>query len=447
MVGSVGGSPSARPSYVPPKWDDDEFMSGIMTMLKDRDVNPLDYDKKMDFWGALIGSSCLGERSATFSVDLLKRRFARGSKLPACIAQVVDNLVKSGEVMTVSAWRAQNAGGWLDWGMSKLGAFIGSTSSWLLWGNAAPKSLVAPDEQIVHVATLKKQADRIVELMRKELEADVDGTAEVIAYSEMYEKCTGIISNKTNFDLVLDELSTRGEVSVGMSKGEKIIKFRDSGSSGPASFSESDASVHDIRKTMGVLEKKIGQLEGSIKKYDADARACIRSGDRNRAALMLRRKKAAEKELTEKDGQIQRLLSMLHQIGSSKHNKEVIDAYKAGSLAFKTTLARHGLSPEKIDETMDEVMNATEEYRDIEEALAQPINGIHDASMGADLEDELEALLAADKKEKKVATPSKQPASFDLPAVPSSTVGISQADTEVDFTSLERRLKRLQQAE
>ncbi|GMR51827.1 hypothetical protein PMAYCL1PPCAC_22022 [Pristionchus mayeri] len=437
-----GGSP--RRSYLPPKWEDDIFMSGIMTMLKDRDVNPLDYDKKMDFWSELIGSSCLAERSATFSVDMLKRRFMRGEKLPACISQVVDNLVKSGEVMTISEWRSQHSG-WLDWGMAKLGT---TATSWL-WGGA-PKSLVAPDEQVVHVATLKKQADRVVELMRKELEADVDGTAEVVAYSEMYEKCTGIISNQTNFELVLDELTSRGEVSVGMSKGEKIIKFRDSGSSGPAAFSESDASVHDIRKAMSALEKRIAQLEGSIKKFDADARACIRSGDRNRAALMLRRKKAAEKELGEKDGQIQRLLSMLHQIGSSKHNKEVIDAYKAGSSAFKATLARHGLSPEKIDETMDEVMNATEEFKDIEEALAQPINGIHDASANAELEDELEALLAADASAKK-KTPAKQqpaaPASFNLPTVPAGTLGISQEDSEIDFKALERRLRRLQQAD
>ncbi|GMT26706.1 hypothetical protein PFISCL1PPCAC_18003 [Pristionchus fissidentatus] len=434
---------SSKPSYFPPKWQDDEFMSGIMTMLKDRDVNPLDYDKKMTFWSSIIGASCLGERAANCSVDMLKRRFTRGSRLPACMGQVVENLVKSGEMVTLSTWKSKHAG-WLDWGVSQIGALIGLTSSWL-WGGS--KSLVAPDETIVHVPTLKKQADRVVELMRKELEADVDGTGEIVSYAEMYDKCSSIIASTTNFDLVLDELTERGEVSVGMSKGEKIIKFRDSGSQGPAAFSESDASVHDIRKTMGVLEKKIKTLEVSIQKLDTDLRACLRGGDKTRAALLLRRKKAAEKELGEKDGQIQRLLSMLHQIGSTKHNKEVIDAYKSGSLAFKATLERHGLSPEKIDETMDDVMNATEEYRDIEEALAQPINGIHDATRDADLEGELEALLAADKKEKAPASPARRPATFDLPAVPSGTLGISQAESEIDYQSLERRLKRLQQAD
>lgn len=36
-----------------------------------------------------------------------------------------------------------------------------------------------------------------------------------------------------------------------------------------------------------------------------------------------------------------------------QHNKDVIDAYKAGSSAFKATLARHGLSPEKVLDISD----------------------------------------------------------------------------------------------
>lgn len=31
-----------------------------------------------------------------------------------------------------------------------------------------------------------------------------------------------------------------------------------------------------------------------------------------------------------------------------QHNKEVLDAYKAGTAAFKATLARHGLTPDKV---------------------------------------------------------------------------------------------------
>ena len=39
-----------------------------------REVNPVDYDRKVKFWTSLISSSSRAERSAIFTVDGLKRR-------------------------------------------------------------------------------------------------------------------------------------------------------------------------------------------------------------------------------------------------------------------------------------------------------------------------------------------------------------------------------------
>lgn len=77
----------------------------------------------------------------------------------------------------------------------------------------------------------------------------------------------------------------------------------------------------------------------------------IRKGDKNHAAHYLRQKKRALKEVEAKDNQYQRLLEMMQQLGRTKQNKQILDAYKAGADAFKATLERQGISPEEVFDT------------------------------------------------------------------------------------------------
>lgn len=81
---------------------------------------------------------------------------------------------------------------------------------------------------------------------------------------------------------------------------------------------------------------------------EQDARLYIRQGDKNHAAHYLRQKKRALKEVEAKDNQYQRLLEMMQQLGRTKQNKQILDAYKAGADAFKATLQRQGISPEEV---------------------------------------------------------------------------------------------------
>ena len=60
------------------------------------------------------------------------------------------------------------------------------------------------------------------------------------------------------------------------------------------------------------------EKEGVNYRLDADTRSCLKAGERTRAANYLRQKKQVEKSINDKDNQYQRLLSMLHQIGSTK---------------------------------------------------------------------------------------------------------------------------------
>ncbi|KAK6042955.1 SNF7 family protein, partial [Cooperia oncophora] len=341
--------------YLPSFWHDDLAMQGYMSVIKARAINPIDHDRKIKFWTDLISSSCEVEGNAIISVDSLKKRFRRGDQVPSSLNVVVEHLSKYGVLMPLSKWQEQHTS-WMGWGFSQLS----KTSGWL-FGTA--KS--ATSERFIHLPTIKVQADKLMNLYSNEFQSEIDGTGSIVAYSTFYDRAANIVRTKENFDIVLAHLSDRGDVTVGQGRnGEQILKFRDTTSEEPVRFTEADASVHDIRKAMSKIENEIGVLERKVEKLDGDCRAALRNRDKMRAANLLRQKKRFQKDISDKDVQYQRLLTMLQQLSATKHNKEIIDAYKAGTAAFKANLARHGMTAEKIDETMDEVASAIDDYRE-----------------------------------------------------------------------------------
>ncbi|VDK24764.1 unnamed protein product [Anisakis simplex] len=174
---------------------------------------------------------------------------------------------------------------------------------------------------------------------------------------------------------------------------------------------------------------------------EQDARASIRANDKTRAAHHLRLKKRALQEVEAKDNQYQRLLEMMHQLGQTKQNKQIMDAYKAGASAFKATLQRQGIQPEQIDETMDSISDAMATAEEIREAISAGVpvtNGVDEA----DLEAELNAILADKKIEEKESVVSGLP---EVPSEEPKAVSPAASVTN-DEQSLAQRLKRLRES-
>ncbi|VDD95315.1 unnamed protein product [Enterobius vermicularis] len=342
-----------------------------------RDVNPVDYDRKITFWTDLIGQSCLGEKNAVFTLEGLKKRFRRGDQIPGSLDVVIADMHKKAEVLTVDELESRDQG-WLQWGYSLVRSSF--------WSPQANTSSI----EYVHMPTLR------------------------VGFL--------IVSSKT--------------LTIGVSKtGEEILKFRDASVRGPIQWTESDASVHDMRRAMSKLEREIKRLEEKAKKAEQEARLFLRGGDRNRAAQHLRIKKRALREVEAKDNQYQRLLEIMHQLGQTRQNKDILDAYKAGADAFRSTLERQGVHPDQIDETLDSVSEAMSMANEIRDAIA---TGVPTDNMDADLEAELAAILGDGKKEEREQVP------VGLPEVPEDEL-VLPASGQNSEEMLKARLQRLRE--
>jgi hypothetical protein len=374
---------STRAPYLPPIWEDDSAMSGLMSMPKARHINPTNYDRVIEFWQALIGAYCKHNKSCVFSLDELKTRFRRGSLLPSPLQTVLQEMQKAQLIQTEEDLQKRRQG-WVQWGASLL-----NPTAWMSNGFSD-----VSQSRLVHLPVLKELSQELLDFYRTHYE--MADCPEVVAYEELKERSEHTV-NPQCFDLVIDELAQQGEVSLGFTKsGEKVLKFKDQGSRGPARFTDADASVHEIRRALAKIESEIKKAELRVKKHKEDALKAHRAGDRNSALLHLKKKKRAEKDVRDKDIQCERLLSMLEQLAQTKQTREILDVYRSSSKAFKESLNRQGLHIDNVDEAMDSVHEVMQDFNDIDEAIHTGLKNLpagRDSIDEADLENELSEIL------------------------------------------------------
>ncbi|VDN37081.1 unnamed protein product [Gongylonema pulchrum] len=175
--------------FFPSIWANDDEMTGLMSMIKSREVNPNDYERKIDFWSDMVAKSCSFERNPVFNIDTLKRRFRRDDQIPSSLDVVVMS-------MDDYNGRSQN---WFQRGYK---AVVGS-----IWGASGDSQM-----DYVHLPTIHEQAERVLEFFRREYAVDDDILPEIVDSAEFYRECKSMFANKRAYDLCLAELVHRGEV-------------------------------------------------------------------------------------------------------------------------------------------------------------------------------------------------------------------------------------------
>lgn len=71
------------------------FVADLWTfILQAREVNPNDYDRKIEFWSSMIAKSCSIDKNPVFNIEILKRRFRRGDQIPGSLDIVVQHMLE-----------------------------------------------------------------------------------------------------------------------------------------------------------------------------------------------------------------------------------------------------------------------------------------------------------------------------------------------------------------
>ncbi|KAI4496927.1 PREDICTED: charged multivesicular body protein 6 [Polistes canadensis] len=171
---------------------------------------------------------------------------------------------------------------------------------------------------------------------------------------------------------------------------------------------EQDKAVLQLKQTRDKIKQYQRRIEQNLEKERLLAKKLIHNGQKDRALLLLRKKKFQEQILSKTDGQLQNLETMVHDIEFAQIEMKVVDGLKEGNVALKKL--HDILSIDEIEKVMDETREGVEKQRELNELLSGELTQEDET----DIEAELDALLSAEIKE----TTPEVPDEITLPEVP-----------------------------
>ncbi|XP_015929057.1 charged multivesicular body protein 6-A [Parasteatoda tepidariorum] len=177
---------------------------------------------------------------------------------------------------------------------------------------------------------------------------------------------------------------------------------------------EQDKAILQLKQQRDKLKQYQKRILTTLESERKLAKQLLHDGRKEKAKLLLRKKRFMEQMLTKTDGQLINLEQMAHDIEFAQIEQKVIDGLKVGNESLKSL--HQMLSIDEIERIMDETHEGIEKQQEIDELLGGKLTEEDEDAVL----DELESLIAESLPTPPTADDKQIPAEeeLDLPDVP-----------------------------
>uniref|UniRef100_A0A6G4ZXJ4 Protein-sorting related protein n=1 Tax=Rhipicephalus microplus TaxID=6941 RepID=A0A6G4ZXJ4_RHIMP len=169
---------------------------------------------------------------------------------------------------------------------------------------------------------------------------------------------------------------------------------------------EQDKAILQLKQQRDKIKQYQKKILFNLENERQLARRLLNDGRKEKAKLLLRKKRFMEKVLEKTDGQLTNLEKMVHDIEFAQIEIQVVEGLKVGNESLKKL--HEVLSVEAIEKIMNETQEGIEKQKEIDDLLSGQLSAEDDEAVLA----ELEALVSEDEAR----------AVLDLPPVPSANL-------------------------
>ena len=134
-----------------------------------------------------------------------------------------------------------------------------------------------------------------------------------------------------------------------------------------ADITQQDQAVLDLKRQRDSLKKYQRKLEAQMEKERELAKQLLRDGKRDKAKLLLKKKKYTESLLEKTDGQLSNLETMVGNLEYAQIEMQVVDGLKSGNEAL--TMLHNIMSIDDVEKLMADTQDAIEYQKEIDELL------------------------------------------------------------------------------
>lgn len=426
------------PCQFPSDWEDDERMAFLFSAFQEnRDVNPSDWDSKLEFWTPLIVDHCRQRDSVCVSLQELNDRFRRKGSSPLGLGTVLQNMARSGKVQRESDFAANVDAGWLSWG---LGLLLVRPLRWTL-STLLGSGRVPLEGSFVVIELVKEKAMALLEAYR----SSAVSSRSLLSFPELRGLAAHVCPDETTLCLALLQLQRDKHVTVSLHDGEKLVKFCGAGPGRVSPVSEVELGIYQLQRSEKLLEERVEALGREADECKEQARMLLKQGKKSQALRCLRGRRRVERRAERLFAQLETVKGILERITHSHTDRLVMQAYQAGVAALRISLK--GVTVERAENLVEQIQELCDTQDEVNQTLA---GAALDTGDTEELEKELKSLLEDTSPDRalpklpEVPTHSMGPSlgllddSFlrSLPSVPRPGAAIS--DEELD-----RELRRL----
>ena len=154
-----------------------------------------------------------------------------------------------------------------------------------------------------------------------------------------------------------------------------------------------DKAVLDLKLQRDKLQQYQKRIELTLETDRQMAKKLLSEGKKDRAKLLLRKKKYQESLLTRTDGQLDNLQTLVNDLEFAQVEQQVVNGLKIGNEALKK--ANEMLSIDEIEQIMDDTAEAIEKQKEIDLLISGQLS----AEDEDDVLQELDDLVAAEANE------------------------------------------------
>ena len=421
MLNKTQNIPSTvdRWKSLPDEWNNDERMNALFSPFRNRDVNPLHYDGKLNFWTKTINQFAHDYELMKINQKSLEDYFIRKGIKPKCLNIVLESLQKDRKIFTKNDFikQQQQQQGWVSYAFDKL---VWSPITWTtkyLYNTASQQIASKPQTanswvQLNNSITSENDSSNdssnvnyiFVDIINKKSNDIHDYLINKITYPELdcvidYEHFQKICSNEFNItnedDIELILINLMGKKRVIMSdsliKDRKLIKFSQKLSNNTnLKISELETSYYVLKLSEAKLDKQINLLNTDIENANKEIKLLLKQKLQQHALKLLKKRKNLEKQLDLKHQQIDNLHVMMLNMQQADTSKQTIEAFSKSAETIKNINKEFDL--DKIDELMFNVQDNLKISHEIESTLSKSVLSNNDVDE-EELEEELNELI------------------------------------------------------
>ncbi len=429
-------------------------MAVLFSPFRVRDTNPEGWDLKMNFWTNAISRWCLQTRTVAFTLEDVRRAFLRrdGHQLPHpdCLVLVLSTMKRRGALMTDQelpvARNARSLGrSLLSWSVNSLllkplsvgwslltssnaaradSADSGQYSSSCMSSTASSSSTPTSPQEEQPLASItaetklfsRETLDLLVESVEGHLKGLTSTSSSPIKPGSClrYHHFTAQL-NKTLFaGRPLDEASFAVVIEVAEAKtgarlktmtlddGIRIVKISGGGegaAGSEAAINQTDISLIKLEATRELLEAEVDRLSEEADALREEARQALAGRSREKALLLLKRKKRLEAKITAKDTAIDNIEAIYQQVLDTHSATAITRALAYANAVLKQ---RSGVVLSDLEDTMTAIEDTMSDVAALSSEINRPL-APGDAGVELDAEEELDQMLKELESEKKEA--------------------------------------------